>query len=78
MSISGMAKTILDDGVRTVPATQADLATFKIAEQQLNGFSVSGLYDPNDIHARVFFVLADGTGNDVSNALHQPCGRLTA
>jgi hypothetical protein len=53
-----MAETILDDGVRTVPATQADLATFKIAEQQLNGFSVSGLYDPNALQIKANVGLA--------------------
>ena len=62
-----MTDTTLIDGVATRPATATDLATFKIAEQKLNGMLVPKLYDATDPHARVFYVLSDGTGNDAIN-----------
>ncbi|MCB4359297.1 hypothetical protein [Quatrionicoccus australiensis] len=62
-----MTGSTLNDGVTTRPATATDLATFTIADQQLNGFTVPKLYDSNGPHVRVFFVLSDGTGNDAIN-----------
>lgn len=52
------------DGVDVVPATTAQLASYTQAKAQLDAFKVPALYDSKDIHARVFFALFDGTGND--------------
>lgn len=62
-----MTNTALIDGVPTDLATATELASFKLADQQLNGFVVPKLYDPANPHVRVFYVLSDGTGNDANN-----------
>lgn len=52
------------DGVDVTPASAVQLATYAVAEQQLDAFKVPRLYDAADPHARVFVALFDGTGND--------------
>ena len=52
------------DGVDVTPASAAQLATYVLAEAQLDAFRVPKLYDAADPHARVFLALFDGTGND--------------
>jgi Ca2+-binding RTX toxin-like protein len=66
---SNKEKIMIDptiDGVSTCPTTATDLATYDVAEQQVNGFVVPKLYDATNPHVRVYFVLADGTGNDLA------------
>lgn len=51
------------DGVSTVPATEADLASFKQAGEQLAEFSAPVLRDENRPNDRLFVASFDGTGN---------------
>lgn len=68
------------DGVDVTPASAAQLATYALAEAQLDAFKVPKLYDAADPHARVFVALFDGTGNDaVKDPQHiTNVGRLKA
>lgn len=52
------------NGVDVTVATPEQLATYAVAEHQLNAFEVPRLYTSSDPNSRVFFALFDGTGND--------------
>ena len=56
---------LLNDGVSTYPATEADLATYRQAQQALSRLQVPVLYHANSPHERLFVAAFDGTGNDV-------------
>ena len=53
------------DGVGTIPATEADLASFPEAGRQLAGFSAPVLQDGNRSNDRLFVASFDGTGNSM-------------
>lgn len=57
------------DGVDVRRATAEQLASYDIAQKQIDGFHVPQLYNQNDPNSRVFVALFDGTGND---AIHDP------
>ena len=46
---------------------QEDIQLIQESFALLEGLEVPQLYDANNSHSRIFFVLADGTGNDLSN-----------
>ena len=53
------------DGVGTIPATEADLASFPEAGRQLAGFSAPVMHDGNRSNDRLFVASFDGTGNSM-------------
>jgi len=53
------------DGVSTMPATEADLASFPEASRQLAAFSAPVLHDSNRSNDRLFVASFDGTGNSM-------------
>lgn len=53
------------DGVSTIPATEADLASFPEASRQLAAFSAPVLHDSNRSNDRLFVASFDGTGNSM-------------
>jgi hypothetical protein len=53
------------DGVSTVPASEADLASFKQASEQLAKFSAPVLRDEGRPNDRLFVASFDGTGNSM-------------
>lgn len=52
------------DGVRVTPATPDQLDSYRRARAQIHAFATPLLFDAGDAHARVYFALFDGTGND--------------
>lgn len=53
------------DGVSTIPATEADLASFPDASRQLETFSAPVLHDSSRSNDRLFVASFDGTGNSM-------------
>jgi hypothetical protein len=53
------------DGVSTVPASEADLASFKQASEQLAAFSAPVLRNEDRPNDRLFVASFDGTGNSM-------------
>ena len=53
------------DGVSTIPATAADLASFSQASGQLAAFSAPVLHDGDKPNDRLFVAAFDGTGNSM-------------
>lgn len=53
------------DGVKTVPATAEDLATYDHAQQLLAEFSAPVLRDLDSPNDRLFVAAFDGTGNSM-------------
>ncbi|WP_133499838.1 XVIPCD domain-containing protein [Cognatilysobacter terrigena] len=56
---------ILEDGVSFRPATQADIETYRHAEQQLATMRTPRFLPAGDANARLFVACFDGTGNDM-------------
>lgn len=54
-----------DEGYSVALATTRQLDSYRIAQQHVDAFASPVLYDKSDDHARVFFALFDGTGNDM-------------
>jgi hypothetical protein len=59
------------DGVDTVRATAADLATYEEARRQLSQMQVPLLHRADDANSRLFVMGFDGTGNDMGQQARQ-------